>query len=227
METEGPPTSAWRPVDTKVGSPLPSDSRAKIDLIRTGVEFGWKLHCVLLDKQLVKMRTHYTSRTIGCTREWQTCYYCGNNLETRWAGYIGCLCKEWPGLCILDITPGIACHFEEYEREHGTLRGCAVTLYREKNKPTKRVKVGSICPAKDETMLTLPQGFNVLQQMFVIWQLKMPIKLADEMYHDSTYVNRLNSYIEGNTAKAGLSLDEQAVVANLKALPKGNNGHKS
>lgn len=223
-EFSGPPI--WKTVDTGVGPPSATDSRAKIDLIRTGFEFGWKLHCCLLGDDIIRMRTHYTSRTVGCLKKWQTCYYCDNNLETRWSGYAACICREWPGLCILDITPGIAAHFDDYLREHKTLRGCAVELYREKNKPTKRVKVGGMHEAKDEVLATLPPNFNVLQQMFVIWEMKIPRSLATELYHDSTHANRLNDYLDSKRGSSPPTEEAQTLERLIREIPIKVNGSK-
>lgn len=205
--------------DTGVGWPSGEDCKPRIELIRTGRKFGWRLNVQILSHDVYKFRTHYVGQTVGCVKQWTTCHHCTNGVNERWSGYLGCWWIDQQKFAIIDITGGIAPHLRLYKEQHGTLRTAILTVERERNKSTKPVEVRGLRPCKPEQLPnTLPE-FDVVDQLFRIWQTKIPKELSREREIQKTHAIQLNQILNHTAATQPRTKDELAIQALAETIP--------
>lgn len=219
MSLEPKETLRHHQFDTGIAWPDGDEHRPRIDLIRTGKKFLWKLNCVILSHDVYRFRTHYIGRTVGCVKKWCKCYHCEQGINERWSGYVGVWWIDKQKFAVLDITQGISGHLRNYLEEHGTLRTARIVVERERDKPTKPVELRGLRPSKPDEIASCPPEFDVVSQLFRIWETKIPKELLRERELQKTHAEQLNDILSRNANNRTLTEDERALQKIVESIP--------
>lgn len=151
--------------------PTAESAKVSIPIIRPEAKNGFKLQVVFLSDRVFGVQTHYHGRTKPCGHPNYDCRYCNEGREKRWRGYAAVLDMKTRSIALLELTGSAATKLDEATQKFNTLRGVYANIDREKPRPNAKVLVRDVTVAGDEFRHTMPDAFDVKEQLTRIWKL--------------------------------------------------------
>lgn len=146
---------------------VPRDPRGQAFPLKRTPANG-KLVAAITCEHLTGCDTHfYGGKTMPCERP--DCEACNNGMPFRWHGYISAIQATTRLHFIFEFTAQAADYFDQYDKAHGTLRGCRFEAWRLHHRPNGRVIIQ--CKPLDQQEHQLPKPPNVPNCMAIIWNL--------------------------------------------------------
>jgi len=140
-----------------------------LPLIRTPA--GKPLTAFITSDDLIGCDTHFWGgHTVPCDKP--DCEACEAGSTYRWHAYLAAYNPDDQLHFIFECTAQAAAKFQEYRKEHVTLRGCHFQAYRWHGRRNGRVIIkfspASLVPA------ALPNAPDLAKVMAVVWRLPLP-----------------------------------------------------
>jgi len=156
-------------------TPPEDSSHGSLPMLRTPATTP--LRAVITSPALLGCDTHfYGGHTVPCERP--NCKACLEGIPYRWHAYMAAYSIHSNLHFIFECTAQAATPLIEYQRDHGTLRGCRIEAYRWHKRPNGRVVINA---TTDATPLNvLPPAPDLLKVMAIIWSLPPQNVHADE-----------------------------------------------
>lgn len=145
----------------------PAKSRGQgLPLLRTPA--ASQLRALITSDHLIGTDTHFWGgHTVPCERP--ECDACANGVEFRWHGYLAAFNPLDQLHFIFEMTDQAANVFNDYFKEHGTLRCCQFEAYRWKHRKNGRVIIK--CERSAVSPAALPPAPDLENLMAIIWRL--------------------------------------------------------
>lgn len=145
----------------------PADARGHgLPLIRTPA--ARSLTALITSDYLIGTDTHFWGgHTVPCERP--ECDACEHGVDYRWHGYLSAYNPVDQLHFIFEMTDQAAKVFNEYLKEHGTLRSCQFEAYRWKHRKNGRVIIK--CERSAHAPHALPKAPDLEKVMAIIWRI--------------------------------------------------------
>lgn len=146
--------------------PPPSPRGHGLPLVRTPP--ARSLIALVTSDHLIGTDTHFWGgHTVPCSRP--ECDACEAGIEFRWHGYLSAYNTLDQLHFIFEMTDQAAKPFNDYFKEHGTMRCCQFEAYRWKHRKNGRVIIK--CERSAISPAALPKAPDLENVMAVIWRL--------------------------------------------------------
>lgn len=172
-------------------------------IIRSSREFALRLVVVALG-DILGATVHWSGRTVPCLLPHYKCPWCLRGIRKRWVGYFPAYWPKETRRACCEVTPTAVASFDEYRKNHGTIRGAEVQLWRAKDKHNG-ILLASLHPAKLPAGTTLPEAFDVKECITRTWNYERHVIEAQpaEQPEAPSYLETLERIEAAERAKRG------------------------